>query len=79
MVGITSTVIELPEETSEEELLNKIYELNDNDDITGILVQMPLPSHIDKNKVVCARTDGRREVKPRFCCRKRLGTTNPIR
>lgn len=54
MVGITSTVIELPEETSEEELLNKIYELNDNDDITGILVQMPLPSHIDKNKVVCA-------------------------
>ncbi len=54
MVGITSTVIELPEETSEEELLNKIYELNDSDDITGILVQMPLPSHIDKNKVVCA-------------------------
>ena len=54
MVGITSTVIELPEETSEEELLNKIYELNNNDNITGILVQMPLPSHIDKNKVVCA-------------------------
>lgn len=54
MVGITSTVIELPEETSEEELLNKIYELNKNDGITGILVQMPLPSHIDKNKVVCA-------------------------
>ncbi len=31
------------------------------------------------NKVVSARIDGRHEVKPRFCCRKRLGTTNPIR
>ena len=53
-VGITSTVIELPTATSEAELLNKIEELNNNSDITGILVQLPLPEHIDKNKVVTA-------------------------
>lgn len=51
-VGIISTIIELPEITTESELLNKIRELNDNPDITGILVQLPLPKHIDKNKVV---------------------------
>lgn len=54
MVGITSTVIEMPENTTEDELLNKIDELNKDSGITGILVQMPLPEHIDKNKVVCA-------------------------
>ena len=35
-------------------MLNKIEELNKDDDVTGILVQMPLPAHIDKDKVVCA-------------------------
>ena len=53
-LGIKSTVIELPEDTAEEVLLNKIDELNKNKEVTGILVQMPLPSHIDKDKVVCA-------------------------
>lgn len=53
-LGIKSTVIELPEDTEEEVLLNKIDELNKNKEVTGILVQMPLPSHIDKDKVVCA-------------------------
>ncbi len=53
-VGILSTVIELSTETSESELLNKIDELNNNQDVTGILVQLPLPEHIDKNKVVTA-------------------------
>ena len=51
-VGITSTVIELPSTTTEEELLNKIIELNNNKNVTGILVQLPLPEHIDKNKVL---------------------------
>ena len=51
-VGINSTVIELPTETSEQELLAKIDELNTNTEITGILVQLPLPEHIDKNKVI---------------------------
>ena len=55
-VGIISTVIELPTETTEEELLNKIEELNNDSKITGILVQLPLPEHIDKNKIVTAIT-----------------------
>ena len=53
-VGIISTVIELPTETSEDDLLKKIEELNNDNDVTGILVQLPLPDHIDKNKVVMA-------------------------
>ena len=53
-VGIISTIIELPIETTESDLLNKIDELNNNPDVTGILVQLPLPEHIDKNKVVIA-------------------------
>ncbi len=53
-VGINSTVIEMEEHTTEEELLSKIEELNNNSDVTGILVQLPLPEHIDKNKIVTA-------------------------
>ena len=53
-VGILSTVIKLEETITQEELLAKIQELNNNDDVTGILVQLPLPEHIDKNSVVTA-------------------------
>lgn len=53
-VGIKSTVIELPSDTTEADLLSKINELNNNPEITGILVQLPLPKHIDKNKIVTA-------------------------
>ena len=53
-VGIISTLIEFDDNVSEEELLAKIYELNNNNDITGILVQLPLPEHIDRNKVAAA-------------------------
>lgn len=53
-VGIISTVIEMPIEVSEKELLKKIGELNCNSEVTGILVQLPLPAHIDKNKVITA-------------------------
>lgn len=53
-VGIQSSIIELPTDTTESELLNKIEELNNSKDVTGILVQLPLPEHIDKNKVVTA-------------------------
>ena len=51
-VGIKSTVIEFPESIHEKELLEKITELNNNSEVTGILVQLPLPKHIDKNKVI---------------------------
>ena len=52
--GVRSTIIELPHDVSEEELLDNIYELNDRKDVTGIMVQLPLPSHIDANNVIAA-------------------------
>ena len=51
-VGIMSSIIKLDANIKEEELLHKIKELNNNPNITGILVQLPLPGHIDKNKVI---------------------------
>ena len=51
-VGIKSVAYELPEETTEEELLDLIKELNGRCDINGILVQLPLPKHIDEDKVI---------------------------
>lgn len=51
-VGITSYQIELPSETSENELLSKIDELNADKNVHGILVQLPLPKHIDEEKVI---------------------------
>lgn len=51
-VGFTSKAYDLPAETSEESLLGLIAELNQNTDIDGILVQLPLPKHIDANKVL---------------------------
>ena len=51
-VGIKSTVIELPADTSEEKVLSEIKKLNDDSDVTGILVQMPLPGHINKFNII---------------------------
>lgn len=51
-VGIYSRKITLPEETTEEELLKIIDELNNDPEIDGILVQLPLPKHIDPDKVI---------------------------
>lgn len=53
-IGIGSLSYELPEETKEEELLNLINELNGRKDVNGILVQLPLPAHIDEDKVIKA-------------------------
>ncbi len=53
-VGIKSSVIEFSSDISEDTLLKKINELNNDSEVTGILVQLPLPNHIDKNKVVTA-------------------------
>ena len=49
--GIRSVSYELPAETKEEELLSLIDELNEREDIDGILVQLPLPPHMDENRV----------------------------
>lgn len=51
-VGIKSTIIEFGVNVEENELLDKIEELNNDSSVTGILVQLPLPEHIDKNKVI---------------------------
>ena len=54
LVGFESTLIELPEETTEDELLNQIQELNTNPEIDGFIVQLPLPKHIDEQKILMA-------------------------
>ncbi len=51
-IGIRSLSFELPEETKEEELLDLVRELNEREDVDGILVQLPLPSHMDEDKVI---------------------------
>ena len=53
-VGFKSTLVQLPESTSEDELLQKIKELNENPQIDGFIVQLPLPKHINENKVLIA-------------------------
>ena len=50
--GIISKSYELPEETTEEELLKLIKDLNRDNTVDGILVQLPLPKHIDEDKVI---------------------------
>ena len=51
-IGFTSTLISLPDTTSEEELLSHIQDLNFDEDIDGFIVQLPLPAHISENKVM---------------------------
>ena len=53
-VGFESTLIRLPEEVTEDDLLNEIAILNIDNDIDGFIVQLPLPKHIDEQKVLMA-------------------------
>ena len=53
-VGINSEVVRYSKEVTEQEVLNKIKELNENDAVSGILVQLPLPSQINKEKIINA-------------------------
>lgn len=53
-IGIQSVAYELPEETTEEELLEIIHKLNQDDSIYGILVQLPVPKHIHEDHVIQA-------------------------
>ena len=53
-IGIRNTTIRRPETITEEELLAMIEQLNNDDDVDGILVQLPLPKHIDEEKVISA-------------------------
>ena len=60
-VGFESTTIRLPDTVSEEDLLAKVAELNADDGIDGFIVQLPLPKHIDENKIILA-IDAKKDV-----------------
>lgn len=53
-IGIESKAFELPEETTQEELLALIEKLNEDDSVHGILVQLPIPAHMDEKEVIHA-------------------------
>ena len=53
-IGFESTLIHLPEDTSEEELLRKVHQLNADEAIDGYIVQLPLPKHINEQKILMA-------------------------
>ena len=53
-VGINSEVVRYPKDVSEQEVLKKIIELNENDAVSGILVQLPLPPQVNKEKIINA-------------------------
>ena len=53
-VGINSEIVRYSKEVSEQEVLKKIKELNNKDDVSGILVQLPLPPQINKEKIINA-------------------------
>lgn len=53
-IGIRSLAYELPEETTQEELMHLIDELNESVSVHGILVQLPLPEHIDEDRIIKA-------------------------
>lgn len=60
-VGMVSEVIRMPESTTQQELLDVIAKLNADDTVDGILVQLPVPKHIDKDAVIAA-VDPRKDV-----------------
>ena len=51
-VGLKSEVVKYPDSVEEKVILDKIEELNKEDSVSGILVQLPLPNHIDKQKII---------------------------
>jgi methylenetetrahydrofolate dehydrogenase (NADP+) / methenyltetrahydrofolate cyclohydrolase len=58
-VGFESTLVRLPDTTSEEELLHKIDELNNDDNIDGFIVQLPLPPQINAERILLAVDPGK--------------------
>ncbi|MBR5730252.1 MAG: bifunctional methylenetetrahydrofolate dehydrogenase/methenyltetrahydrofolate cyclohydrolase FolD [Prevotella sp.] len=59
--GFTSTLIRFEDDVKEEELLSKVQQLNDDKDVDGFIVQLPLPKHINEQKVIMA-IDYRKDV-----------------
>ena len=59
--GFASTLVRFEDDVTEDELLAKVHELNDDADVDGFIVQLPLPKHIDEQKVIMA-IDYRKDV-----------------
>lgn len=53
-IGVRSLAFEMPEETTQDELIKLVEELNGRSDVDGILVQLPVPKHIDEDKIIQA-------------------------
>jgi methylenetetrahydrofolate dehydrogenase (NADP+)/methenyltetrahydrofolate cyclohydrolase len=53
-IGYESTLVDLPATISEKDLLDRVDQLNNDDNIDGFIVQLPLPDHIDENKIIAA-------------------------
>ncbi len=51
-IGVRSLAFEMPEDTTEEELIKLVEDLNEREDVDGILVQLPVPKHIDEDKII---------------------------
>ncbi|MDF2436304.1 MAG: folD [Bacteroidota bacterium] len=60
-VGFRSTLVRLPDNTSEQELLAEIAKLNNNDDVDGYIIQLPLPKHINEHRILEA-VDPKKDV-----------------
>ena len=58
-VGFDSTLVRLPDDVSEEELITNIHKINENKFIDGLIVQLPLPGHIDEKKIINAISLGK--------------------
>jgi methylenetetrahydrofolate dehydrogenase (NADP+)/methenyltetrahydrofolate cyclohydrolase len=61
LVGVKSTLVRLEDTVTQEELLKKVKELNNDDDIDGFIVQLPLPDHISEHQVIEA-VDPKKDV-----------------
>src|SRR5690554_1754529 len=64
-IGFQSTLIHLPEDTTQDELLEKIKELNNDEGLDGFIVQLPLPKHIDEQTVLEAVSPKKRSEERR--------------
>ena len=61
MCGFKSSLIRYESDVTEDELLAKVRELNEDDDVDGFIVQLPLPKHISEQKVI-ETIDSRKDV-----------------
>ncbi len=78
-IGITSTLVELPDDTDENTILNTVDTLNNDETVYGIIVQLPLPKHIDTDKVLARVLPSKDVDGCHFVNKGKLWTGNPER